>query len=370
MSEFSFEVVKECPKTGARAGIFHTPHGDILTPVFMPVGTQATVKGVTPEMLNTLGAQIILSNTYHLHLRPGEDIIKKAGGLHKFMNWKKPILTDSGGFQVFSLSKLRKISDEGVEFASHLSGERKFMSPEKCIDIQNALGSDIIMQLDVCSEGGAPFSEALEANRLTKLWLERCYTHHKNPKQMLFPIVQGNIYKDLRLQSALDAIPYAKCGIAIGGLSVGEPKEIMYEVLDYLNPVLPKKQPRYLMGVGSPDCLVEGFARGVDMMDCVLPTRIARNGTAFTHEGKLVVKNSKFKEDFTPIEKGCDCYACKHYTRAYIRHLINAGEMLGATLLSIHNLHFLTHLASECRQAILEDRFVEFRQDFFNKYKF
>lgn len=366
--KFSFEIVKECPVTGARAGIFHTPHGDILTPVFMPVGTQATVKGVTPEMLNDLGAQIILSNTYHLHLRPGEEIIKNAGGLHKFMHWDKPILTDSGGFQVFSLSKIRKITDDGVEFSSHLNGEKRFMSPEKCIDIQNALGSDIVMQLDVCTEGGASYKEALEAKRLTKNWLERCYAHQKNPDQMLFPIVQGNIYPDLRLECAKDCAPYARCGIAIGGLSVGEEKSVMYEMLDVLNPVLPHNQPRYLMGVGSPDCLIEGFARGVDMMDCVLPTRIARNGTAFVREGKLVVKNGKYKADYRPIEEGCDCYACKHYTRSYIRHLINAGEMLGATLISIHNLHFLTHLAAEARQAILEDRFPEFKDNFLSKF--
>ena len=242
------------------------------------------------------------------------------------------------------------------------------MSPEKCIDIQNALGSDIVMQLDVCTEGGASYKEALEAKRLTKNWLERCYAHQKNPDQMLFPIVQGNIYPDLRLECAKDCAPYARCGIAIGGLSVGEEKCVMYEMLDILNPVLPHNQPRYLMGVGSPDCLIEGFARGVDMMDCVLPTRIARNGTAFVREGKLVVKNGKYKADYRPIEEGCDCYACKHYTRSYIRHLINAGEMLGATLISIHNLHFLTHLAAEARQAILEDRFPEFKDNFLSKF--
>ena len=304
-----------------------------------------------------------------MHLpKHAEEIIKNAGGLHKFMHWDKPILTDSGGFQVFSLSKIRKITDDGVEFSSHLNGEKRFMSPEKCIDIQNALGSDIVMQLDVCTEGGARYKEALEAKRLTKNWLERCYAHQKNPDQMLFPIVQGNIYPDLRLECAKDCAPYARCGIAIGGLSVGEEKCVMYEMLDILNPVLPHNQPRYLMGVGSPDCLIEGFARGVDMMDCVLPTRIARNGTAFVREGKLVVKNGKYKADYRPIEEGCDCYACKHYTRSYIRHLINAGEMLGATLISIHNLHFLTHLAAEARQAILEDRFPEFKDNFLSKF--
>ncbi len=368
MNEFSFEIIKTCPHTGARAGILHTPHGDIETPIFMPVGTQATVKGLKVSDLNDLNAQIILSNTYHLFLRPGHELVKKAGGLHNFMDWHKPILTDSGGFQVFSLSKLRKVSDEGVEFRSHLNGEKHFISPEKCIEIENALGADIIMAFDQCTEAGASYAEALEAKRVTKLWLERCAKAHNNPKQMLFPIVQGNMFKDLRAQCVNDCLPYAKCGIAIGGLSVGEEKSVMYDILDFLNPLLPKDQPRYLMGVGSPDCLVEGYARGIDMMDCVLPTRIARNGTAFTKKGKLVVKNAKYKEDFTPIEEDCECYACRHHTRAYIRHLINAGEMLGAELLSIHNLHFLLKLAHDCREAILNDIFPEFKEEFLSKY--
>lgn len=372
MENFSYEVIKTCPHTGARAGILHTPHGDIETPIFMPVGTQATVKGLRPEDLETMGAQIILSNTYHLFLRPGEDIIKKACGLHKFMNWNKPILTDSGGFQVFSLSNIRKVTDDGVEFQSHLSGAKHFITPERCIQIQNDLGADIIMALDQCTDakenGGATYAEAVEARRKTKLWLERCYKAQKNENQMLFPIVQGNIYKDLRSKCVEDCLPYAKCGIAIGGLSVGEEKSIMYDILDFLNPLLPKDQPRYLMGVGSPDCLVEGFARGIDMMDCVLPTRIARNGTAFTKKGKLVVKNAIYKEDFRPIEEDCDCYACKHYTRAYIRHLINADEMLGAELLSIHNLHFLLKLARDCREAILNGNFKEFHDQFIANY--
>lgn len=370
MQNFSFEIQKECPVTGARAGIFHTPHGDIKTPVFMPVGTQATVKGVTVEMLKDLDAQIILSNTYHLFLRPGEDVVAKAGGLHKFMNWDRPILTDSGGFQVFSLAKLRKLTDEGVEFSSHINGERRFISPEKCIEIQNALGSDIVMQLDVCSNANVSYSEALEAKRKTKLWLERCFKAQQNPKQMLFPIIQGAVFKDLRRECVSDCLPYAKCGIAIGGLSVGEEKSVMYDILSDMQPLLPKDQPRYLMGVGSPDCLIEGFARGVDMMDCVLPTRIARNGTAFIKSGRIVIKNAKYKEDFLPIEEGCDCYACKHYSRAYIRHLIIAGEMLGATLLSIHNLRFLTRLAGQARQAILEDRFPAFKDEFLSGFKY
>jgi len=370
MEKFSFEVVKECPKTGARAGIFHTPHGDILTPVFMPVGTQATVKGLKVEDLHDLNAQIILSNTYHLYLRPGQEIIKKAGGLHSFMNWDKPILTDSGGFQVFSLSDLRKVTDNGVEFRSHLNGEKHFITPEKCMEIQHDLGSDIIMAFDQCTEGNATYQEAVEAMLKTKQWLERCYKAHNNDNQMLFPIVQGNVYHDLRAKSLEYCLPYAKCGIAIGGLSVGEPKPVMYDVLDHLQPLLPKNQPHYLMGVGSPDCLVEGFARGIDMMDCVLPTRIARNGTAFSRTGRMVMKNAQYKDDFKPLDEECDCYTCKHYSRAYIRHLINADEILGGELLSIHNLRFLTRLAEECRQAIMEDRFPEFKEEFLKNYKF
>lgn len=366
---FSFELIKECPKTKARAGVFHTPHGDIKTPVFMPVGTQATVKGLTVEQLDAVGAQIILSNTYHLYLRPGHEIVKQAGGLHKFMNWNKPILTDSGGFQVFSLSSLRKVSIEGVEFRSHLNGSKHFITPEKDMEIQEALGADIIMAFDQCTEAGCSYEKALRARDVTKHWLERCYKAHQNDIQMLFPIVQGNIYKDLREISVRDCLPYAKCGIAIGGLSVGEEKSVMYDILDFLHPLLPQNQPRYLMGVGSPDCLVEGYARGVDMMDCVLPTRIARNGTAFTKKGKMVIKNAVYKDDFRVIEEGCDCYTCKnHYTRAYIRHLINAGEMLGAQLLSMHNLRALTRIAEECRNAILGDYFKDYHDDFIDKY--
>ncbi len=365
--KFNFRVVAKDSKTQARAGIFHTPHGDILTPVFMPVGTQGTVKGLKVEDLKELHAQIILSNTYHLFLRPGTDVIEKAGGLHKFMNWDRPILTDSGGFQVFSLSKLRKVSEEGVEFSSHLSGERFLFTPEKCMQVQNILGSDIVMALDQCTQAGASYEQALKAKNLTKIWLERCYNAQKNENQMLFPIVQGNIYNSLRAECVNDCLPYAKCGIAIGGLSVGEEKAVMYDVLDHLAPLLPDNMPRYLMGVGSPDCLIEGFARGIDMMDCVLPTRVARNGTAFTRTGKLVVRNAKYREDFAPIDNNCDCYTCKHYSRAYIRHLIIAGEMLGAELLSIHNLRFLTALAEQSRQAIIDGNFYEFYNEIIAK---
>ena len=368
MNQFKFELIKECPHTHARAGILHTPHGDIETPVFMPVGTQATVKGVKPEELKDIGAQIILSNTYHLYLRPGHEIVKRAGGLHKFMNWDKPILTDSGGFQVFSLSSLRKVTDDGVEFRSHLNGAKHFITPEKDMEIQEALGADIIMAFDQCTEAGCSYQEAVEARRKTKLWLERCFKAHTTENQMLFPIVQGNMFKDLRKQCVEDCLPYAKCGIAVGGLSVGEEKSVMYDILDFLHPMLPEEQPRYLMGVGSPDCLVEGFARGIDMMDCVLPTRIARNGTAFTKHGKLVIKNAAFKDDFNPIEDDCDCYACRHYSRAYIRHLINAGEMLGAQLLSVHNLRNLVRLASDCRKAIIGGYFKDFKEEYLAGY--
>ena len=368
MAEFKFKIKHVCKQSGARIGELKTPHGTIETPVFMPVGTQATVKGLRSEDLKELNAQIILSNTYHLFLRPGEEIIKKAGGLHKFMNWDRPILTDSGGFQVFSLSDLRKITDEGVEFRSHLSGEKLFITPERCMQIQNDLGADIIMAFDECSRAGADYKEAEKAVERTTKWLERCYNFQKNEKQMLFPIIQGNVYKDLREKSLREVAPYAKCGIAVGGLSVGEPKPIMYEVLDFLKDKYPEGMPRYLMGVGSPDCLVEAIVRGIDMMDCVLPTRIARNGTALTQKGKLIIRNSEFKDDFRPIEEGCDCDSCNKYSRSYIRHLIKADEMLGAQLLSIHNLRFLTKLTERIKEAILQDRLLDFRDEFLKDY--
>ena len=296
---FSFEVIKTDPETGARAGILHTPHGDIETPVYMPVGTQATVKGVFPRDLEEAGSQIILSNTYHLYMRPGDDIVKRAGGLHKFMHWNKPILTDSGGFQVFSLGKLNKITDEGVEFSSNIDGSKHFFTPEKAMQVEQNLGADIIMAFDECSEYGYNHAQAEAAMKRTGAWLERCYKFHDKPEQALFPIVQGNMYKDLRGESLRRTLPFVKHGIAIGGLSVGEPKPLMYELLDYLQPLLPTDVPRYLMGVGSPDCLIEGTLRGVDMFDCVLATRIARNGTAMTSHGRVVVRNGKFKEDFS-----------------------------------------------------------------------
>ena len=304
---FSFELQKTDPETGARAGVLHTPHGDILTPVYMPVGTQATVKGLYPRDLKEAGSQIILSNTYHLYMRPGDELIKAAGGLHKFMNWDKPILTDSGGFQVFSLASLNNITDDGVRFSSHVDGSSHFFTPEKAMDIQHNLGSDIIMAFDQCSEYGYTHEQARRALDRTVSWLDRCFKAHGDPAQALFPIVQGNFYKDLRIESVERALPFVKHGIAIGGLSVGEPKPLMYEMLEEMRPHLPVDVPRYLMGVGSPDCLVEGVLRGVDMFDCVLATRVARNGTALTSRGKVVVRNGKYKADFSPLDPECDC---------------------------------------------------------------
>ena len=364
---FSFEVIKTDPETGARAGIFHTPHGDFETPVFMSVGTQATVKGVLPRDLKEAGAQIILANTYHLYMRPGHELVKAAGGLHTFMNWDRPILTDSGGFQVFSLAKLNHIKDEGVWFRSHIDGSKHFFTPEKVMEIENALGADIIMQFDECSEYGVDYRYAKDALDRTVRWLERCAAAHKREDQALFPIVQGNFYKDLRLESIAAAKPFAKYGLGIGGLSVGEPKPLMYEILDAMQPVLPADVPRSLRGVGSPDCLVEGVMRGIDMFDCVLATRIARNGTALTSAGKIVVRNAAYKEDLTPLDAECDCYCCRHYTKAYLRHLINAGEMLGAMLLSLHNITYLNRLMRGLRRAILDGTLRDFREDFYRR---
>lgn len=365
---FSFEVQHIEKHTGARAGVFHTPHGDVLTPVYMPVGTQATVKGVLPRDLKEAGSSIVLSNTYHLYMRPGDEIVKKAGGLHRFMNWDGPILTDSGGFQVFSLTKLNKIKEEGVYFNSHIDGSRHLFTPEKSISIQENLGADIIMQFDQCSEYGYTHTQAEEAMNLTSRWLERCAAAKSRDDQVLFPIVQGNMYKDLREESLKRAVSYADCGIGIGGLSVGEPKPLMYEILDFMQPMLPENMPRYLMGVGSPDCLTEGVIRGIDMFDCVLATRVARNGTAFTSRGKIVVRNGAYKEDFTPLDEECGCYCCKNYTKAYLRHLLNVDEMLGAMLLSLHNITFLHKLMRGLREAIFADSLQDFAKEFYAKY--
>jgi queuine tRNA-ribosyltransferase len=365
---FEFKIKQKSSNTYGRIGELKTPHGIIETPVFMPVGTRATVKAVEPrELENDIHAQIILANTYHCYLRPGADLVEKAGGLHKFMNWDKPILTDSGGFQVFSLSELNKITDDGVEFKSHLDGSKHFFSPEKSIQIQNKLGSDIIMAFDECSTYGVTYEYARGALDRTNKWLDRCVAYHKNPNQMLFPIVQGNFFVDLRLQSLKKVAEVADVGFSIGGLSVGEPKEKMYEIMDALAPNYPEDKARYLMGVGSPDCLIEGVIRGIDMFDCVLPTRIARNGTAFTSYGKVVIKNGLYKEDFSQLDPECDCYACKNFTKAYLRHLFNVDEILGAQLLSIHNLRYLTHLMEQIKDAIRADRLLEFREEYLKK---
>lgn len=363
------EVLKEDTRTKARLGKLHTPHGVFDTPVFMPVGTQATVKTMTPEELKDTGSGIILSNTYHLFLRPGQELIREAGGLHSFMHWDGAILTDSGGFQVFSLGDLRKITDEGVEFRSHLDGSRQFLSPEIATQVQMALGSDIVMAFDECTPYPATREYAKSSLERTTRWLKRCKdTLTTTDRQSLFGIVQGSMFEELRKQSAAEVTDLDLPGYAIGGLSVGEPKELMYEIMDYTVPLLPKDRPRYLMGVGSPDALIEGVIRGIDMFDCVLPTRIARNGTAMTRYGKLVVRNASVAHDFTPIDPTCDCYACRNYSRAYIRHLLKADEILGLRLMSIHNIHFLQTLMKEIRQAIAEERLPEYRRKFFADY--
>lgn len=363
-----FSVTKSAPDSRARLGILETQHGKIETPVFMPVGTQATVKTMTPHELVDAGAEIILSNTYHLYLRPGSDLIKEAGGLHQFMNWQRSVLTDSGGFQVFSLGKLRKISEEGVEFRSHLDGSKHFISPEKSMEIQMELGADIAMVFDECAPYPADYDYVKKSKDLTSRWAKRCQARHNRSDQSLFGIVQGGMYHDLRKASAYELSELDFPGYGIGGLSVGEPKDIMYEVLDELIPHMPKDKPRYLMGVGSPDYLVEAVFRGVDMFDCVLPTRIARHGTVMTRTGNLTVRNQPFARDFMPIEEDCTCYTCQNYSRAYIRHLLKANEILGMRLASIHNVTFLLRLMEDVRNAIRTDTFLQFRKDFFSKY--
>lgn len=364
-----YELIKVCKQSGARLGRLHTPHGTFETPLFMPVGTQATVKTMSPEELKEIGSGIILSNTYHLYLRPGHEIVREAGGLHRFMNWDRGILTDSGGFQVFSLGPLRKITEEGVSFRSHISGEPLFLSPEKSIEIQNALGADIIMAFDECPPYPAEREYVQASLERTARWAERCLKAHQRPgDQALFGIVQGGMYRDLRERSAKQLVSMDFPGYAVGGLSVGEPKELMYEILSHTTPLLPAGKPRYLMGVGSPDALIEGVIRGIDMFDCVLPTRIARNGTTMTSRGRLVVRNARYARDFSPLDPECDCYTCRHYTRAYIRHLIKADETFGLRLTTYHNLYFLTRLMEKVREAIREDRLLDFRDQFFAQY--
>lgn len=365
---FSFEIQKKSSQCFARTGVFTTPHGKIETPIFMPVGTRASVKGLAPEEVEAAGAQIMLANTYHCFLRPGADVVQMAGGLHQFMNWHKPILTDSGGFQVFSLANSREIDDDGVSFKSHLDGKVFKFTPETNMQVQNQLGADIIMQLDICSPYGATKQQALEADARTLSWLKRCYAAHQNPRQALFPIVQGNFYKDLRLASLNNALPYVKHGIAVGGLAIGEPLAVLREQLQNLAPHLPAEVPHYLMGAGTPDYIFEGVENGIDMFDCVYQTRVARNGRALTDDGNMNIHNQKYKTDFTPIQADCGCYACQHYNRAYIHHLVGCGEMFGLRLLSIHNIHWTMNLMAKIREAIRQDKFLEFKHDFYQRF--
>ena len=366
----TYELLHVDKNSGARRGVIHTPHGDIQTPIFMPVGTQATVKAMTPEELKEeVKAQIILSNTYHLFLRPGHELVKEAGGLHKFMNWDRPILTDSGGFQVFSLGPLRKIKEEGVEFRSHLDGSKKFISPEIAMEIEEALGADIIMAFDECCPYPSTYEYTKKSMERTTRWAARCKEAHKTVyKKVLFGIIQGGFYKDLRVKSAEDLIAMDFPGYAIGGISVGEPKEEFLDILKFTAPLMPENKPRYLMGVGTPDYLIEAALAGIDMCDCVLPTRIARHGTAMTSHGKVVVRNATYEKDFTPLDEECDCYTCRNYTKAYIRHLINTKEILGVRLLSIHNLRFLTKLMERVRIEIENDNLLNFRDEFYKNY--
>ena len=353
----------------ARAGKLQTRRGSIETPVFMPVGTQGTVKAMTPEELEEIGIDIILGNTYHLYLRPGTEVISSAGGLHELMHWQRPILTDSGGFQVFSLSTFRKIAEEGVTFRSHIDGSTHFFSPEKAVEVQNILGSDIIMPLDHVVPYPATFEETRRAMERTVRWADRCKSYHKNAEtQALFAIAQGGTYENLREKCCRELVSMDFPGYAIGGLSVGEPKETMYHLLDVSIPLLPEDKPRYLMGVGSADALLEGVLRGVDLFDCVLPTRIARNGRVMVPQGYLNLRNAKFARDMRPIDPKCTCYVCRNYSRAYIRHLIKANEILGLRLTTYHNLHFLKDFMAKIRHAINEGLFTQFYEEFWAQY--
>ena len=368
MASLTFELIKKSSRSKARRGRITTRHSVIETPVFMPVGTQATVKAMKPEEVRDMGADIILGNTYHLFLRPGHELIREAGGLHKFMNWSGSILTDSGGFQVFSLGKMRKITEEGVKFQSYLDGSRHMLTPESVVEIQTALGSDIMMAFDECAPYPADRRYIKDSLERTTRWLKRCKEAHWNTEeQALFGIMQGGMYKDMRRESADQIVEMDLPGYSIGGLSVGEPKEIMYDMLDDCVDWLPEEKPRYLMGVGSPDCLLESVARGIDMFDCVIPTRIARNGMAYTSFGKVSIKNKQYEKDFGPLDPKCDCYTCRNYSRAYLRHLFKAGEILSSILLTHHNIYYLLNLMKEVRQAIEEDRFEEYRLDFYHE---
>ena len=364
-----YTLIHQDAHSNARRGRVRTLHGTFETPVFMPVGTQATVKAMKPEDVEKTGAEIILANTYHLYLRPGEDIVQEAGGLHKFMNWNHSILTDSGGFQVFSLGKFRKITEEGVKFKSYIDGSPHMMTPESSIAVQNALGSDIMMAFDECVPYPADYHYTRRSLERTTRWLERCIKANKRPdEQALFGIMQGGMYHNLRKQSAEEITQFDLPGYAIGGLSVGEPKELFLEILTGCVDYLPKNKPRYVMGVGTPDYLFEGVQRGVDMFDCVLPTRLARHGVAMTTHGNINIKNAKYERSWEPLDSECDCYACKNYTRAYVRHLFKNDEIFSSMLLSEHNIRFLTKTMENIRQSIEEDRFLEYKREFYSKY--
>jgi queuine tRNA-ribosyltransferase len=372
MKKIKYELLKNEKNTKARLGLIHTNYGTVETPMFMPVGTQATVKTLSPEEIKDMNCGVILSNTYHLWLRPGEDIVMKAGGLHKFMNYDGPILTDSGGFQVFSLAKNKKkdITEEGVHFKSHLDGSKLLLTPEKSIEIQNKLDSDIAMSFDECPPASADYNYLKNSVERTLRWAKRGKDVFNNPNQSLFGIVQGGAYKDLRKFSAIETVKMDFDGYSIGGVANdGESKEDMYKAIDYSIPYLPEDKPRYLMGVGEPIDIIEGVIRGIDMFDCVLPTRLARHGNIFTRKGRINIRNLKFKEDFEPIDGTCDCYTCKHYTKAYLRHLIVANESFGARLLSIHNIRFLVKLTEDLRQAIKNDNLIEYKEQFIREYE-
>ena len=369
----TFDLIKTDAGSKARRGVMHTPHGDVQTPVFMPVGTQATVKAMKPEAVAALGHEgtnILLANTYHLYLRPGHELVKKAGGLHKFMNWNGAILTDSGGFQVFSLGKLRKITEEGVVFRSYIDGSKHMFTPENSMQVQNALGADIIMAFDECAPPDADRRYIEESQARTSRWLRRCVLAHENTQaQSLFGIMQGGFFEDLRKESAKAIVDLDLPGYAIGGISVGEPKEKYVGVLDYAVDLLPVNKPRYVMGIGTPDYILEAVEHGVDMFDCVEPTRLARHGMAMTSRGRISLDKSRFSDDLEPVDPECDCYCCRNYSRAYVRHLVKQNEIFGAMLLSEHNLNFLVRLAENIRKAIEEDRFTEFKIEFLEKYE-
>lgn len=365
MSSIDFKVIKKDRYSAARLGSLTTPHGRISTPIFMPVGTQATVKAMTPEELSEIGAQIILANTYHLYIRPGHQLIERLGGLHAFMHWNGPILTDSGGFQVFSLGELRKITEEGVRFQSHLDGSYHFISPESAIAIQEALGGDIIMCFDECPPFPAEYDYVRRSMELTSRWAKRCKEVKRREDQALFGIVQGGMHRDLRLRSAGELCELDFDGYALGGLSVGEDKKLMYEIMGYCAPFLPEEKPRYVMGIGSPEDLIEGVNSGIDMFDCVMPTRNARNGMLFTSKGRLNIKNARYAEDRSPIDESCACYVCQNYSRAYLRHLFRSGEILASRLNTWHNLYYYLSLMAQVRKAIAEDHFLEFRREFY-----